>query len=343
MAMGLVERQPDNRGLQKSLTSAQVAKLESSLCGKTVDVGVFAHNEESNIGRMLRSLDAESVFPNLLKRILVYSASDDGTDSIVRRHQLLDRRTELRREAGRRGKAAAINDFLRESTAEICMVVSADVIPIRGAVELLGAALLDENVGLAGAAILPVNPQGEFFGFVSHLIWGLHRRFGKAGEMIAFRRDLVQSISDSTSVDEAYIQAIVSLKGKRVVCVPAAVVLNRGPSCVTDFLMQRSRVFSGHIALARSTGYRVSTMQSGFMLKALKQSVVETRRIAGAGHISTIKAVLWLLMAATLESTARFIGALKLSISGEQTAWSTIPSTKVLLESPSTEQPGGWA
>lgn len=343
MTLGLVERQSDQNRRSRFHARALVAPQALLSSGGTVDVGVFAHNEEKNIGNVLRSLAAETVFRNKLGRIFVYSASDDGTDSIVRQLSHVDRRLTLRNEIGRRGKAAAINDFLRESTAETCVVLSADVIPTHGAVELLNAALLDDSVGLAGATVLPTNPRSEFFGFVSHLVWGIHRRFEKVGEMIAFRHDLVQLISDSTSVDEACIQAVVSMKSKRVVCVPDAVVLNRGPDNILDFLAQRSRIFSGHMALARSSRYRVSTMQPGFLLKALKLSIVETRRIANAGHASTMKAVLWLLLAATLESAARFIGAFKLFTSGEQTAWSTIPSTKLPLGSPKTEQPGGRA
>ena len=41
---------------------------------------------------------------------------------------------------------------------------------------------------------------------------------------------------------------------------PDAVVLNKGPETVDDFLKQRRGIFAGHIYLKETLGYKVSTM-----------------------------------------------------------------------------------
>ena len=99
-------------------------------------------------------------------------------------------------------------------------------------------------------------------GFTAHLLWDLHHQINlrsfKAGEMIAFRK-IFERIPYYTSVDEASIEPVTRGQGYEVRYVPTAVVYNKGPLTVGDFLRQRRRIYAGHLALRHALGYRVST------------------------------------------------------------------------------------
>ena len=308
------------RGSFPALAVAQAARQT------TVDVGVFAHNEAANIRNALLSLMAQRTVPSKLRRVLVFSSSVDGTNEVVEELARRDSRIILVRERTRDGKAASVNRFLKSSDADICVVLSADVVPDIGAVDALVEALDDPGIGLVGATVVPTNRANAFFGYVSHLLWGLHGRFGKVGEMIAFRRRLVPGIADTTSVDEAFVQVVVSRKGKRAECVPDAVVWNRGPGNVSDFMRQRSRIFAGHMKLAADLGARVPTMDYGFFKDAVRLAVQESDRVRRRSGIPAWKAAAWLVLAGFLEAVARVEGALMLVTSGERTVWKQVPS-----------------
>ena len=303
--------------------------VEQATRQTTIDVGVFAHNEAANIRNALLSLTAQSAVLSKPRRVLVFSSSVDGTNEVVDELAQRDSRIILVRERTRDGKAASVNRFLKSSDADICVVLSADVVPDIGAVDALVEALNDPGIGLVGATVVPTNRANVFFGYVSHLLWGLHGRFGKVGEMIAFRRCLVPGIADTTSVDEAFVQVVVSRKGKRAACVPDAIVWNRGPGNVSDFMRQRSRIFAGHMKLAAELGAKVPTMDYGFFKAAVRLAVQESDRVRRHSGIPAWKAAAWLVLAGFLEAAARVEGVLTLATSGEQTVWKQVPSGRL--------------
>ncbi|MDG6919931.1 MAG: glycosyltransferase [Nitrososphaerota archaeon] len=320
--------QPAGRGRRGPVPTLVVEQVSKS---STVDIGVFAHDEVKNIRNVLRSLMATQAGSGARRRISVFSSSKDGTNEAVEELAHADRRVRLVREQTRQGKAASINLFLQSSAADICVVVSADVVPDEEAVDALVGALSNPTVGLAGATVIPTNPADTFFGFVSHLLWRLHGRFGKVGEMIAFKRGLVPSITGTTSVDEAFVQAAVGNKGMKTACVPDAVVWNGGPDNIVDFMRQRSRIFSGHVKLALQFGAKMPTMDSGFVKNAAGFAVQESGKIRRRAGFSVWKGAVWLALAATLEVLARFYGIVSLALKGEDTVWKQVRSGRAPL------------
>ena len=326
------------RGRRGAVSTLVVEQVKPSV----VDIGVFAHNEAKNIRNVLRSLTVREGGPWTSRRILVFSSSEDGTNEAVEEFAQADQRVCLVREQTRRGKAASINRFLQSSNADICVVLSADVVPDEGAVDALVGALRDPRVGLVGAAVVPTNTANTFFGFVSHLMWRLHSRFGKVGEMIAFRRELVPSIAETTSVDEAFVQMVVGNKGMKTACVHNAVVWNRGPDNIVDFMRQRSRIFSGHVKLALQFGAKMPTMDGGFVKNAAGFAVQEGGKIRRRAGLSVWKATVWLALAATLEALARLDGITSLTLKGEETVWKQVRSGRSPL-GVDVQDPGGAA
>ena len=106
------------------------------------------------------------------------------------------------------------------------------------------APFADPAVGMTTGRPVPVNDPGTFMGFAAHLLWELHHQINlrsfKAGEMIAFRK-IFERIPYHTSVDEASIEPVVRGQEYEVRYVPKAVVYNKGPLTVGDFLMPTAK------------------------------------------------------------------------------------------------------
>ena len=77
----------------------------------------------------------------------------------------------------------------------------------------------------------------------------------KLGEIVAFR-NVIPRIPLDTAVDELSIQALITQLGYQLVYEPEAVVYNRGPATVGDFLRQRRRIYAGHLRFATSRAIR---------------------------------------------------------------------------------------
>ncbi len=243
----------------------------------TCSLGIMAHNEEANIGRLL-----EAVFSQRMKNVtvteivVVASGCTDNTEAIVCDWAKRDPRIRLLAQEKRTGKASAINEYLPQAREKILVLCSADLLPEADAIEQLVAPLVDPEVGMTSSRPVPVNDPGRFMGFAAHMLWDLHHRINlisfKAGEMCAFRK-IFERIPYHTAVDEASIEPVVRGQGYRVQYVPTAVVYNKGPETVADFLSQRRRIYAGHLAVRDTLGYSVSTMSVRRILATLLRNL----------------------------------------------------------------------
>lgn len=282
----------------------------------------MAYNEEGGIGRLLDALlTQELVHANLKEIIVVASGCTDNTGPRVREFIKRDPRIRLIEQEQRKGKASAINLFLAVASGDVCVLESADTVPEKGAIESLVAPFILPEVGMTGGRPIPINPTNTFTGHCAHLLWSLHHAIAltspKLGELIAFR-NFFREIPEDTAVDEACIEALVTGAGFKLRYVPEAVVRNKGPETVKDFLRQRRRIAAGHAALFRKQGYRVST---GRTLPILKTAIQ-----CQSWHL---KHVLWTLGAASLEFIARVLGTLDVYVRDRvPVVWEISPSTK---------------
>jgi len=241
-----------------------------------VSVAVPAYNEERNIGQLLDSLRAQRTQrAEIVEIVVVASGCTDRTAEIVRERQsrpgvpvLLIEETE------RRGKVSAINTYLLERHPEvdaICLC-SADLLVTRDVVELLVGCLVDNpDVGMCGGRPIPTNGHGTFPGEATRFLWHMHHRVAleapKLGELIMVREELVERLPQQSAVDEASLEQLVCEAGYRLAYVPEAVIHNHGPETVREFLRQRRRIAAGHYWLRDSSGYAVSTMSVGRLVR----------------------------------------------------------------------------
>ena len=286
-------------------------------------MGIMAYNEEANIGRMLGAVVSQRLTTVDLTEILVVaSGCTDRTESVVHDWKRRDPRIRLIVQAQREGKASAVNQFLPQAREKIVVVCSADLAPEAGAIEALVAPFADPAVGMTTGRPVPVNDPGTFMGFAAHLLWELHHQINlrhfKAGEMIAFR-NIFERIPYCTAVDEASIEPVIRGQGYEVRYVPAAIVYNKGPLTVADYLRQRRRIFAGHLAVRHTLGYTVSTMSGWRVLRVLLPRLNWRPQ-----------PFFWTWGVAALELYGRFLGRQDYSKRRDQRVWQIAKTTKDL-------------
>ena len=286
-------------------------------------MGVMAHNEEGNIPRLLHALVSQRTTKVALSEIIVVaSGCTDCTESIVRDWAKRDARVQLLVQTRREGKASAVNLFLSHAREKIVALCSADLLPDTDAIERLVAPFADSEVGMTTARPLPVNDPATFMGFAAHMLWGLHHQINqsefKAGELIAFRK-IFERIPYRTAVDEASIEPVIRGQGYQALYVGEALVHNKGPETVKDFLCQRRRIYAGHLSVHETLGYRVSTM-SGIKILGLLLRHLDWRP----------RPLLWTWAVAALEVYGRLLGRLDYKKQRDHTVWEIAKTTKEL-------------
>lgn len=238
-------------------------------------MGIFAHNEAGNIVKLLEALVGQQLNKAELSEIIVVSsASTDGTDELVREFAKTHPQVRLLTQARREGKSAAINLFLKEAKQDICAVISGDVIPEAETLEKLLEVFSDPRIGATGGRPVPVNSPKSFCGYAVHLLWDMHHRMAmispKLGEMIVFRK-VMASIPAKSAVDEASIEALIKAQGLRLVYIPTAIIRNKGPEQLKDFIKQRRRIQNGHLWLRHHQNYQVASQEGGILARVFME------------------------------------------------------------------------
>jgi len=237
----------------------------------------MAYNEASNIGRLLQSISSQCLKTvEIAEIVVVASGCTDETESIVREWEARDPRIRLLSQNRREGKASAINLFLASARECVLVLCSGDLIPERETMEYLVAPFADPEIAMTSSRPVPVNDEATFMGFAAHLLWGLHHQINllsfKAGEMIALRK-IFTRIPYHTAVDEASIEPVIRAQGFKVQYVPEAIVYNKGPENLKDFLKQRRRIYAGHLAVRDLLGYGVSTLSGSRIVPILLRNL----------------------------------------------------------------------
>jgi cellulose synthase/poly-beta-1,6-N-acetylglucosamine synthase-like glycosyltransferase len=287
-------------------------------------IGVFAHNEEANILHLLKALQAQKLQQVLISEVIVVSsASSDKTDDLVREFAQQHPKVNLLTQAKREGKSSAINLFMAHAKEQILVVISGDVIPAENTLELLVSAFKDHLVGATGGRPMPVNNPRDFIGYSVHLLWRLHHRMAlispKLGEMIAFRR-VMQNIPRDSAVDEASIEALVRQQGLELRYIPNALIHNKGPENISDFIKQRRRIQNGHLWLSKKQNYRVSSQDRTILFRIAKEEL--------SAHPSDFPRMMFTIL---LEAYCRLLGSWDFFVKGKNPfAWEIASSTKQL-------------
>jgi cellulose synthase/poly-beta-1,6-N-acetylglucosamine synthase-like glycosyltransferase len=286
----------------------------------------MAYNEERNIGRMLEALLNQETSTCAIDEIIVLaSGCTDKTEAIVEEYAKRDARIRLITQARREGKASAVNLFLRRARCDILVSATADTVPEPTTIQRLVEPFRDPEVGMTGGRPIPVNDPRTFLGFAAHLLWDTHHRISlsepKLGELTAFRR-VFHRIPTDSAVDEANMEPLVRGQGFRLKYIPEAVVRNRGPDTVRDFLKQRRRIYAGHLRMRHEQGYSVATLGPRRVVAGLMRSARADWRFW-----------VWTPAVVGLETYARFLGFVDYRVRRRDHAiWDIATSTKGAIQ-----------
>ena len=228
-------------------------------------LGIMAYNEEKNIAKAIDAVLNQKITSGVLHEIIVIaSGCTDNTVKIVNELSLNKCPViKLLIQEKRQGKASAINLFIKEAKGDILILQNADNIPKENAFEFLIRPFSDQKTGMTGGHPIPINPKDKFMGYVVNLQWQIHHNLNKEsvklGELIAFR-NVVKKIPEDTAVDEISLEVEIKKQGLNLVYAPEALILNKGPETIKDFLKQRRRIFAGHLQVKKSLNYEASSM-----------------------------------------------------------------------------------
>lgn len=285
-----------------------------------ISVCIPAYNEEKNVANLINHILLQKLNTFTIEEIIIISSgSSDNTNNIIRELSVKDKRIKIIIEQERQGKSDAINKLLKEAKYEVIVLESADTLPDKYAIEELCLPLLDENVGMVASHPIPLNSKNNFIDFASVLLWHLHhlisQKSPKFGELIAFRN--VISKLPLTAVDEEQLAYFFKNKGYLLKYAPQAICYNQGPKTISEFLIQRRRIFAGHLELKKMTGYSVSTLSGIRISKFLCANLPK-------------KHIFWVFTTVLLEIYARFLGFLDFLTKKNHTKWIIARSTKEL-------------
>ena len=224
---------------------------ESQLAAPSIDVLVSAADEEESIGPLVASLLAQDA-PGSLSVVIGCDGCRDRTAELARAG--LQARGRVVEFETRRGKAAVVNDLVRQSTADLLVFTDANTRFEPGAVRLLAEAFADPAVGaVCGRLVLEAGP-GETT--PETLFWDRETEskeaegrlgvcLGANGAIYAARRSSVEPLPAGSAMDDFLIPARIARAGSRVVFAGGAVAREAVAPDVWSEVSRRFRLGAG--------------------------------------------------------------------------------------------------
>lgn len=284
----------------------------------------MVYNEEKNIIDLLESISNQKLRNIIVEKIIVVSSgSTDRTSELVLKYRTKDGRACLLVQDEREGKPSAINKFLKNSTEDIVIMSSGDVIFGERTVEKLITLFRDKTIGMTSTSPVPTNKNEGFMGFVASTHWKMHNILGRHGESVAFRKSLVGFIPTNVVADEAYVEVMVQRSGLKVVHVNDAIILNKGPETSPEFLKQIRRHFLGHLQLEFGFHYSVSSMTKRGISDVLRELIMLS--------VNNLDKIPYCLGYLSLEMLGRILGTFDFILGKRNPVlWDMVRSTKSL-------------
>lgn len=220
----------------------------------TVTIGIPAHNEEANIGLLVKELLKQNLHGLNLKKVIV--ASDNSTDTtceIVSDLGKVYPKVKLIKSVKRLGKPGQINKIFSHSNTDFVVILDADVtVASNDALyNLILPMIEDTGISLTSGISIPNSPQNfaQRVAFAGFTFWDYSRFITVNSELYycegpirAFRKDLYEKIAFPPTIAEdvyPYLYAMENgFKFKRAL---SAQIEYKLPSTLTDYVKQMTR------------------------------------------------------------------------------------------------------
>jgi biofilm PGA synthesis N-glycosyltransferase PgaC len=300
----------------------------------TVSVGICAYTELSNAVSLVDQILAIRTKEFQLREVIVATPNQALIEKLVGRDERLRVISEERRE----GKVVALNKILQRVRGDVVVLASADIRLGEDSLQSLVRRLLDDaRTGAVDSHVELLNRKGTLMDKVSLLLWRVHNttletlddggRLGHtAGDLLAFRKGLVEKIPTMIVNDDAFIALAVKKRGLAVRRVQDAKVWVAGPRTPADYLFQRGRILGGHLQLVRKERTIPPTFEFTLPSNPFRNMKLLMKTIAtmGASYIFVFGA------AVLLEFDSLILALWRQFRGKDQTRWRTISSTKEL-------------
>jgi cellulose synthase/poly-beta-1,6-N-acetylglucosamine synthase-like glycosyltransferase len=219
-----------------------------------VTIGICAHNEEKNIGKLLKNLINEDFEFDLKEIMVVASGCTDRTEEIVRKLEKENKKVKLIVEKKRKGKASAVNLILKKAKGNIIVFVCADNLPEKGCVNRIVNEFHDTSIGGVSGRPLPLSDSNSLVGYAWNLIWELHHEVCKfnpklSGEFCAVRKNILKALPKKIINDDGYLAAIIKKMGFKIIYCQDAISYITEKITLSSYLKKRRRIARGYIQL----------------------------------------------------------------------------------------------
>lgn len=155
----------------------------------------------------------------------------------------------------RSGKSSAINLALSKAKAEICIITDSDCALERNSLKKIVRSFADDKVGAVSGQVLRTskNPERKYHNFLFNSFQTKIKNHEAKidscshapGELLAFRRTIVNHISSDSICDDYYVLLAVRRKGYRCVSEPLAIAKESSPPTILGKLRRTRRVVAG--------------------------------------------------------------------------------------------------
>jgi len=160
-------------------------------------------------------------------------------------------------EQHRTGKSNAINLALSKPTGEICVITDSDSLLGKSSLQRLVQAFADDHVGATSGELVYSSPIGLYetlFHKFKAILKSYEARLDSCsyapGELLAFRKALINRIPTDSICDDYYILLDVRRRGYRCVYEPTAVVNETPPQTIKGQVARTRRVVAGTLVEA---------------------------------------------------------------------------------------------
>ena len=236
---------------------------------KTVTIGIPAHNEEANIGKLLDSIKIQIGKEFILEKVIVAcDGCTDNTNSIVKSYSKKYKIIKLIDDGKRFGKPERLNNFYKMNTSDILIIFDADtVLGSPFVINEFAKAFKNSEIGLVGGNDTPQIPKN----FVQKMaavwidVWYESRVDFNEGVTVnnhkgcasALSRSLCKKMEIPKEIvvgDEDYVYFKAKLLGYKFKFAKKAIVYYSVPSTVNEFFVQTTRFLNTKNDIAKYFG-----------------------------------------------------------------------------------------
>jgi len=221
---------------------------------------VAAYNEEDCIKqKIINSLEQD--YPaGKIQFLFITDGSTDKTPEIILQYPSI----QLLHKGERKGKSAALNRAVRETSQEILIISDANTLLNKEATRNITRYYIDKNTGgvagekkvisaLSGADAPPSSDQvgsGEglywkYESFLKRLDSEFYSVVGAAGELFSLRRSLYEALPDNVILDDFVLSLRTAQKGYRIIYEPEAYAMELPSFSLKDEQKRKIRIAAG--------------------------------------------------------------------------------------------------